>query len=194
MNVDGSRADDPYSALNIIHEFGHVLQYRNDRFASALSSNIPTTGNYLRPREAWERMLTLSVTGGADYSVNLFQDVHAGFTTQDRQNTGQGGRNSDEEVADMFLFWIVPSLMFSQDRAGELRRNFVNGFAEQNYNSSGFPLLSLGMKLWIERAAGLESGVFFQASRPSNIVFISYIPKILLDQCGLPFSLEGNLI
>jgi hypothetical protein len=182
--------DDPYSVFNIIHEFGHVLQFRNDEvYPSALSSDAPTTGEYERLRETWDRMLILK-QGHARYDEGLFEDVQAGFATFGRQNTGQGGRNSDEEVADMFLFWIDPSLTFDRSPAGQLRLQFVDGFSTDNFEGSRYPLTCLGMSNWVDGA--IQSGLANQEASvlPFRIsVSLSLKSQIPNVQClDLPFS------
>jgi len=164
IDLGPCKADDPYSVYNIIHELGHVLKFRNDVNASVNEpgSLITSSGEYERLSETWDRMLVLT-QGHDEYNptdesrIYLFSDVHRGFQTTSRgharQNTGQGGRSSDEEVADMFLFWLRPELFFTNDRQGQIRQQFVQGFSIANFNSSGLPLISLGMAKWIRRAA-----------------------------------------
>jgi hypothetical protein len=61
----------------------------------------------------------------------------------------------DEEVLDMFLFGVCPELGFSSDDLGELRQEFVDGFEDKVFKSGSdsTTIISLGMKIWIERAA-----------------------------------------
>lgn len=184
--------DDPYSVFNIIHELGHVLQFRNDSYPSVLTDGtIAQTGEYNRPRETWERMLILSQpqpTQGFNYYTDrdsIFFDVQAGFATTGRQNIGQGGRNNDEEVADMFLFWIVPRLSFDlTSDAGRLRQRFVDGYSDENFEESGIPLRSLGMAVWVERAGNAS----VEASASISPTLVSIIAQIPSSEClDLPF-------
>jgi len=155
---------DPYSAFNIIHELGHVLQFRNDYYPR---------GEDNRPRDVWDRMLVLS-QGNADdvYITGILFDPHAGFASEDRQNTGQGGRNHDEEVADMFLFWVEPLLEFDATPAGQLRSMFVNGFTTDNFEDSGYGLIALGMAGWARtaaQAAGMQQSASIPLPVPESV-------------------------
>lgn len=180
-------ADDPYSTFNIIHEFGHVLKFRNDGYASGT------------PRQVWDRMLSLTQPTpleGLNYYTDersAFFPIHAGFSTTARQNRGEGGRNHDEEIADMFLFWVVSELSFDlTSDAGRLRQQFVDGFETDNFQDTGISVTNIGMRGWIERAAG---GGGEQASLPISPTLVALVGQIPNGEClNLPFMNSQFLV
>lgn len=104
----------------------------------------------------------------------------AGFASGDRQNKFLDPISFlDEEVSDMFLFWVYPELEFSSDELGELRQEFVDGFEDKVFKSGSdsTTITSLGMKTWIERAANATS------NQTSWLWPLLYAKYIVGEQC-----------
>jgi hypothetical protein len=172
IDWDQCVVDDPYSNYNVVHEFGHVLQFRNDGYSQAEA-----------PREIWRLMVLWS-------GKKVFRtDPNAGFASNDRQNMST--IDDDEQVADMFLFWVYPGLEFSGDELGQLRQDFVNGFENRVFkdDSQSITITSLGMKRWIERTAGTATNTASWMAWPVSL------RQAIVEQCvELPFVIPSLLV
>lgn len=177
LAVDESRGYPLWTAENLTHEFGHVLQFR-------AGSNLYT--QWTSMRREFGRFINCGVdqNGNPDNRPSLLRgfDIGDGWNIDLRQNRTPLSGFSDcykpqndqelcddstqlkkdelcqalevERLADMFLFWVFaddPDYAFSSDDRGQALSAFSNGGSWSRGSTS---LVATGFLGWIEQVSG----------------------------------------
>jgi len=147
MSFYNCNPDDPWSVNNFIHEFGHILIHR--------------AGDILGNWESIEQKFS------AEIQQLILTDAFVGFQPGSRQNTFRSTLKAyealtpddqvkykttilTEDVADMFLNWVVGSFANDETNVGIRRSEFVEGLPSKF--DDGTQIENIGMKGWAAQA------------------------------------------
>lgn len=157
--------NNPYSADNIIHELGHILQ---NRAGSINGFSMAATWDAIERRSQFQD--EIEVNPGLGFATpQLRQNGRAlALNPQDRWA---------EEVSDMFLFWTRGYGFSTRDddngMVGDLRRAFVNGETIAFDEANGGPVENPGIVGWSMQASGTRGS---EATNPGTTLIDFLLP------------------